>query len=96
MKVTEETVNTLKELVDIATCSGSRPEYQDLQQDILLDLLEHPEKLERIPDQEQVRYYLMKIVKTSLNSSTSPFYYRYRKFLSRSTPLNEEAYQVQA
>ena len=65
----------------IKTVSGGvwRSEYDDLAQDILMELL-NQEKIVDLYKKGQLRYYVMRIVRNNLQSSTSRFYYRYRRF----------------
>ena len=74
----------------IKTVSGGvwRSEYDDLVQDILMELLDQ-EKVVSLFQKDQLRYYVMRIVRNNLQSCTSRFYYRYRRFslLNRVTKL---------
>lgn len=65
----------------IKTVSGGvwRSEYDDLVQDILMELLDQ-EKVVSLFQKDQLRYYVMRIVRNNLQSCTSRFYYRYRRF----------------
>ena len=65
----------------IKTVSGGvwRSEYSDLTQDILMELL-NQEKIVDLYKKGQLRYYVMRIVRNNLQSATSRFYYRYRRF----------------
>ena len=65
----------------IKTVSGGvwRSEYSDLVQDILIELLDQ-EKVVSLFQKDQLRYYVMRIVRNNLQSCTSRFYYRYRRF----------------
>lgn len=67
----------------IRTVSGGtwRSEYKDLTQDILLELWDMDDKkLKGLWERKQLRYYLMRIVRNNIQSKTSRFYYRYRRF----------------
>ena len=65
----------------IKTVSGGvwRSEYSDLCQDILQELLDQ-EKIVSLYQRNQLKYYIMRIVRNNLQSCTSRFYYRYRRF----------------
>ena len=65
----------------IRTVSGGvwRSEYNDLVQDVLVELLDQ-EKIVGLYQRNQLKYYIMRIVRNNLQSSTSRFYYRYRRF----------------
>ena len=65
----------------IKTVSGGvwRSEYDDLVQDILMELLDQ-EKVVSLFQKNQLRYYVMRIVRNNIQSCTSRFFYRYRRF----------------
>ena len=65
----------------IKTVSGGvwRSEYSDLVQDVLIELL-NQEKIVGLYQRNQLRYYVMRIVRNNIQSNTSRFYYRYRRF----------------
>ena len=78
----------------IKTVSGGvwRSEYNDLVQDVLVELLDQ-EKIVSLYQRNQLKYYIMRIVRNNLQSSTSRFYYRYRRFsLRNSGPERLESY----
>ena len=78
----------------IRTVTGGvwRSEYSDLVQDVLIELLDQ-EKIVGLYQRGQLRYYVMRIVRNNLQSSTSRFYYRYRRFsLLNSGPEILESY----
>lgn len=65
----------------IKTVSGGvwRSEYSDLVQDVLIELL-NQEKIVGLYQRNQLRYYVMRIVRNNIQSNTSRFFYRYRRF----------------
>ena len=65
----------------VKTVSGGvwRSEYNDLVQDILIELLDQT-KIVDLYKKGQLRYYVMRIVRNNLQRCTSRFYYRYRRF----------------
>lgn len=65
----------------IKTVSGGvwRSEYNDLAQDVLIELLDQ-EKIVSLYQRNQLKFYIMRIIRNNLQSSTSRFYYRYRRF----------------
>ena len=65
----------------IRTVSGGvwRAEFSDLTQDILLELLDQT-KIVDLYKKGQLRYYVMRIVRNNIQSNTSRFFYRYRRF----------------
>lgn len=65
----------------IRTVSGGvwRSEYSDLVQDILMELL-NQEKIVDLYKKNQLKFYIMRITRNNIQSNTSRFYYRYRRF----------------
>ena len=65
----------------IKTVSGGvwRSEFDDLTQDVLIELL-NQEKIVGLYQRNQLRYYVMRVVRNNIQSNTSRFYYRYRRF----------------
>ena len=65
----------------IKTVSGGvwRAEYSDLVQDILLELLDQ-NKIVDLYKKGQLKFYIMRVVRNNIQSATSRFYYRYRRF----------------
>ena len=78
----------------IKTVSGGvwRSEYSDLTQDVLVELLDQ-EKIVGLYQRGQLKFYIMRIVRNNINSNTSRFFYRYRRFsLRNSGPERLESY----
>ena len=65
----------------IKTVSGGvwRSEYSDLVQDVLVELLDQ-EKIVGLYQRGQLKFYIMRIIRNNLQSATSRFFYRYRRF----------------
>ena len=65
----------------IRTVSGGvwRSEYSDLTQDILIELL-NQSKVVDLYKKGQLKFYIMRVVRNNIQSATSRFYYRYRRF----------------
>ena len=65
----------------VKTVSGGvwRSEYSDLCQDILLELLDQT-KVVDLYKKGQLKFYIMRVVRNNIQSATSRFYYRYRRF----------------
>lgn len=58
-----------------------RPEHKDLAQDLYVDLLTKPNsRLELLNRTGLLKPFLVRMVRNNLHSSTSRFYYTYRKF----------------
>lgn len=78
----------------IRTVSGGvwRAEYSDLVQDILLELLDQT-KIVDLYKKNQLKFYIMRVVRNNIQSATSRFYYRYRRFSLRNLgPERLESY----
>lgn len=70
-------------------CKSNAVEMNDLAQDIYLDLLlKDEEKIQKLFDNQQLRFFVTKMVENNYFSVTSPFYSRYKKFLAKSEELN--------
>ena len=65
----------------IKTVSGGvwRSEYNDLAQDVLIELLNQT-KVVDLYKKGQLKFYIMRVVRNNIQSATSRFYYRYRRF----------------
>lgn len=71
----------IEECIKVVTGGVWRPEHKDLTQDILLELLDlDSKKIISLYEKNQLRYYLMRVVRNNIQSKTSRFYYRYRRF----------------
>ena len=78
----------------IKTVSGGvwRSEFEDLTQDILIELL-NQSKVVDLYKKGQLKFYIMRVVRNNIQSATSRFYYRYRRFsLRNSGPEILESY----
>ena len=66
----------------IRTVSGGvwRSEYDDLVQDLLVEFLNQGKKIVDLYEKDQLRYYVVRVVRNNLQSCTSRFFYRYRRF----------------
>ena len=80
-EVVEEIARTklIQECILIVTGGVWRSEYDDLTSDILLELLDQT-KIVDLYEKGQLRYYVMRIVRNNIQSNTSRFFYRYRRF----------------
>ena len=79
--VVEEIARTklIQECILIVTGGVWRSEYDDLVQDVLIELLDQ-EKIVDLYKKGQLRYFIMRIVRNNIQSNTSRFFYRYRRF----------------
>ena len=69
----------IQECILIVTGGVWRSEYDDLTQDILIELLSQ-EKIVDLYEKDQLRYYVVRVVRNNIQSNTSRFFYRYRRF----------------
>lgn len=69
--------------------------YNDLLNDVLLQLYERTKQIElKSYDDNSIKYYIVAVLRINWNSSTSPFYYRVRKESDKYSPLSDN-YEVQ-
>ena len=69
----------VEECIKVVTGGVWRSEYSDLAQDVLIELLSQ-EKIVDLYKRGQLKFYIMRIIRNNLQSSTSRFYYKYRRF----------------
>ena len=83
----------IQECILIVTGGVWRSEYDDLVQDLLVEFLNQGKKIVDLYEKGQLRYYVVRVVRNNLQSCTSRFYYRYRRFsLLNSGPEILESY----
>lgn len=74
----------------------SKPYIKDLAQDIYIELLNKPEwLLMHLIENEEIEYYIRRIIKNQLFSKTSRYYYNYKKFLEKTDEITEKERQLQ-
>lgn len=82
----------IQECIKVVTGGVWRSEYDDLVQDILIEFLDQ-EKIVDLYKKGQLRYYVVRVVRNNLQSCTSRFFYKYRRFsLRNSGPERLESY----
>ena len=82
----------IQECILVVTGGVWRSEYDDLVQDILIELLNQT-KIVDLYEKGQLKFYVMRIVRNNIQSNTSRFFYRYRRFsLRNSGPEILESY----
>lgn len=82
----------IQECIKVVTGGVWRSEYDDLTQDILMELLDQT-KVVDLYKKGQLKFYIMRVVRNNIQSATSRFYYRYRRFsLRNSGPERLENY----
>ena len=69
----------VEECIKVVTGGVWRSEYSDLAQDVLIELL-NQEKIVDLYKRGQLKFYIMRIIRNNLQSCTSRFYYKYRRF----------------
>ena len=70
----------IQECILIVTGGVWRSEYDDLVQDLLVEFLNQGKKIVDLYKRGQLRYYVVRVVRNNLQSCTSRFFYRYRRF----------------
>ena len=82
----------IQECIKVVTGGVWRSEYDDLVQDILIEMLNQT-KIVDLYEKGQLKFYVMRIVRNNIQSNTSRFFYRYRRFsLRNSGPEILESY----
>lgn len=67
------------------------PYVRDLSQDIYLQLLEKDKSLiEGLVERGEIDYYVRKMIKNNIFSSTSPYYKKYEEFRRKSSDIEKE------
>lgn len=86
-----ETIAKIKTVERIASQMGcSSPYIEDLSQDIYEALLKKDDKLvESLWDKDQLTFYIIRMVKNNIFSTTSPFYRDYERFRQKSDEIKE-------
>ena len=69
----------VEECIKVVTGGVWRSEYSDLVQDVLIELLNQT-KVVDLYKKGQLKFYIMRVVRNNIQSATSRFYYRYRRF----------------
>ena len=70
----------IQECILLVTGGVWRSEYDDLVQDLLVEFLNQGKKIVDLYKKGQLRYYVVRVVRNNLQSCTSRFFYRYRRF----------------
>ena len=69
----------IQECILVVTGGVWRAEYDDLAQDVLIELLDQT-KIIDLYKKGQLKFYIMRVVRNNIQSATSRFYYKYRRF----------------
>lgn len=82
--------NLLRTIINNVAKNSNDEDLKDLEQDLYLELLEKDEELiEYLYENDQLNFFLTKMVTNNINSKTSPFYYRYKKNKLKQTSIDE-------
>lgn len=94
MKTKQDIINEIasERLVESIINKYSQSPYRDdLAQDIYIELLSKDDALiQRLYENNQIEFYIRKMIRLNLNSSTSRFYRSYIKFRKITSDINEE------
>lgn len=78
-KIYETAYEYIEEIVK--NIAQADPDKYDLIQDIALIILEKsPDFILELHNKKQLKYYITRVVMNNLFSTTSPYYYKYKKF----------------
>ena len=69
----------IQECIKVVTGGVWRSEYDDLVQDVLIELLDQS-KVVDLYKKGELKFYIMRVVRNNIQSATSRFFYRYRRF----------------
>ncbi len=73
----------------VGRITNNHPDSDELYQEVMLQLLEKPEKINRLKDEEKL-YYFIRVVKNNWHSSTSPFQYQRQKLKRLNIPYDHK------
>jgi len=80
----------VEEIVENITHSSSNPALKDLCQLVYLILLDYDEeKIIDLWENNQMSFFLAKVISRQYRSPRSKYYYLYRRFSAKSEPLDE-------
>lgn len=80
----------IEEFID-NTAKTSAPELNDLAQDIYIYLLEYDDdKIIGLYERNELDYFIARMITNQYISTSSQFYYKYKKFINNSEPLNND------
>ena len=80
----------VEELISNITKSPPKEDEEDLAQDIYLALLEKDDKLiEQLYYDNQLIFYITRMLMNNLRSTTSPYYYKYKRHEQNKISINE-------
>lgn len=78
-KIYETAYKYIEEIVN--NIAQTDPDKDDLIQDIALIILEKsPDFISELYNKKQLKYYITRVIRNNLFSTTSPYYYKYKKY----------------
>ena len=82
--------NLLRTIINNVAKNSKDEDLKDLEQDLYLELLEKDEELiEYLYENDQLNFFLTKMVTNNINSKTSRFYYNYKKHKANQISIDE-------
>lgn len=81
----------IEEIIDNILTGQKKPlNLDDLAQDLYLDLARKPEhKIKMMYENDEIKYFITKMVKLQLNSGNSPYHMKYRRYNQNRTDISE-------
>lgn len=86
--------NLLDNIIKQVTNNSGDPDLYDLRQDLLFSLLVD-DKLSTIYENNQLNFYLARIVMNNIASKTSPYYRIYKRPRLLSEPISKNVLNIQ-
>ena len=81
-------------LIKKHTDFSNNPYIEDLTQDIYIELaLKDNELIEKLENENEIDYFLTKIIRNNLYSKTSPFFYKYQKLRKITDEIDVNVYE---
>ena len=80
--------NTKELMLITRRITQNHQDTDELFQEVVLQLLNKPEKINSLKDKEK-KYFFIKVIKNNWNSSTSPYRYHLTKHKNRNTPYQD-------
>lgn len=80
----------LSDIIHNVAKDNNDQDLKDLEQDLYIELLEKDDELiEYMFENNQLNYFLTKMVVNNINSNTSRYYYRYKKNKLNQMPIDD-------
>lgn len=82
--------NMLRDIITNVAKNNKDEDLKDLEQDLYLELMEKDDELiDFLYNNDQLNYYMTRMVMNNINSKTSRFYYIYKKNKNISTQIED-------